>query len=478
MHQFRGKNNLKKKYYDLLKNTGILTIGSFSSKILIFFLIPIYTAALSTEEYGFYDLSYSTIQLLYPILSLNIVDALLRFALDKKNDIDEVYNICNKFTILSCFLMTGFLALYCVAGNSLEVGRYAIYIVAYYCLYAYNSFFLQLAKSLDAVKSIAITGIISAVSLFGLTFVILKYTSLGLTGFYIANIISQGLAVLYYAIVLRIWRYSRFKKSADKELERRMVRYCLPLLVTTLCWWANSSSDRYVVTYICGIGVSGLLSVAYKIPNIISVITGVFTQAWQISAIKEYDSRGDDDFYLNTFFYLNMFVCTVVAITIPLTKIVATVLFDESYYEAWKFIPFLLLGALFNAGSGYLGPILNAGYDVRAVAKSGILGMILNVILNIVLTYGIGAQGVTIATAVASFAIYYIRKRAAKNIFFGHKYNKLILVWILLFISAIAYTFFEQSWISVATVVFIAAIFLKDFRYMIHSFLVSINSKE
>lgn len=478
IQQLRGENTLKKsKYYDLLKNTGILTIGSFSSKILIFFLIPIYTAVLSTEEYGFYDLSYSTIQLLYPILSLNIVDGLLRFVLDKNNDITEVYNICNKFTILSCLLMVGSVIVYSMVGNNIGVGRYAIYIIIYYCLYAYNSFFLQFAKSLDNVKPIAITGIISAVSLFALTYILLRYTGLGLAGFYIANIISQGLAVLYYAISLKTWRYSRVKKNTNKELQKRMVKYSLPLLVTTLCWWANSSSDRYVVTYICGIGVSGLLSVAYKIPNIISVITGVFTQAWQISAIKEYDSKENDDFYLNTFFYLNMLVCIVVSITIPVTKIVAIILFDNSYYDAWKFIPFLLLGTLFNVGSGYLGPILNAGYDVRAVANSGIIGMIINVILNIILTYAIGAQGVTIATAISSFIIYYIRKRATKNMFSGHKYNTLMLVWILLLISAIAYTFFEQSWISVVIVIIIFGVYLQDFKYLIHLFLLSVNSR-
>ncbi|HAQ8217931.1 TPA: oligosaccharide flippase family protein, partial [Enterococcus faecium] len=52
----------KTKY--LIKNMGILTISNFSSKILVFLLVPLYTSVLSTTEYGTYDLTISTATLL------------------------------------------------------------------------------------------------------------------------------------------------------------------------------------------------------------------------------------------------------------------------------------------------------------------------------------------------------------------------------------------------------------------------------
>ena len=70
----------------LIKNMGILTISNFSSKILVFLLVPLYTSVLSTKEYGTYDLAVSTATLLYPILTLNIVDAVMRFLMDKESD--------------------------------------------------------------------------------------------------------------------------------------------------------------------------------------------------------------------------------------------------------------------------------------------------------------------------------------------------------------------------------------------------------
>lgn len=451
------------KYYELIKNTGILTVGNFSSKILIFFLIPIYTAALTTEEYGFYELANTTIQLLFPIISLNLVDGVLRFILDKKSDIEQIYCICNKFIIYSCVL--GALIIWIISTFDIypELSQYAGYIWAYYIVYAYNSLYLQIAKATDNVKAIAVTGILSAVTLFGLTVLLLANLNMGLRGFFIANILSQGIGLIYYIKILKPWKYRIPFIKIDKTLQKKLINYSLPLLLTTLCWWVNSSSDRYIVSFFCGIGVSGLLSVAYKIPNIISTITGIFTQAWQISAIKQYDEQKKDDFYQVTFVYLNLFVCCAVAFCIPITKMVASLIFAKEYFVAWKFIPFLLVSTVFNVGSGFLGPILNAGYNVKAVAKSGLYGMILNVVLNIALTYLVGAQGVTIATVISSYAIYYIRKKSVNDIFEERSYRKILLVWGMLIMSSIIYVFTEITWFSILVFIFIIYIFRNEF---------------
>ena len=74
------------KYRYLLKNMGLMTISSFASKILSFILVPLYTAILTTDEYGTYDIYTTTAFLLIPLLSVCISDAVLRFALDKENE--------------------------------------------------------------------------------------------------------------------------------------------------------------------------------------------------------------------------------------------------------------------------------------------------------------------------------------------------------------------------------------------------------
>ncbi len=61
------------QYKYLAKNIGILAISQFGVKLLSFFLVPLYTSILTTEEYGIYDLFSTTILLLIPFVTLNML---------------------------------------------------------------------------------------------------------------------------------------------------------------------------------------------------------------------------------------------------------------------------------------------------------------------------------------------------------------------------------------------------------------------
>ena len=128
--------NTKAKY--LIKNTGILTISNFSSKILVFLLVPLYTSVLSTAEYGTYDLAISTVTLLYPILTVNIVDAVMRFAMDKKYNTSTIAGIGWKFLCRS-FAYATVIALMLYTFNVYpEMTSLLPYTLLYYVAYVAN----------------------------------------------------------------------------------------------------------------------------------------------------------------------------------------------------------------------------------------------------------------------------------------------------------------------------------------------------
>ena len=56
----------------LIKNTAIIMVGKICTQMISFFLLPIYTAILSTEEYGIVDLLNTLISLLLPLITLQI----------------------------------------------------------------------------------------------------------------------------------------------------------------------------------------------------------------------------------------------------------------------------------------------------------------------------------------------------------------------------------------------------------------------
>ena len=77
------------KYKKLASNTLIFAIGTFSSKILSFLLMPFVTRMMGTGDYGSADLVQQTVNVLIPIVTLQVNSAALRFALDKAVDKSE-----------------------------------------------------------------------------------------------------------------------------------------------------------------------------------------------------------------------------------------------------------------------------------------------------------------------------------------------------------------------------------------------------
>ena len=77
----------------LMKNTIIFTLGNFGSKLISFFLIPLYTNVLTTTEYGVVDLVVTVGTVAVPVLTLNISESVMRFALDKDADKQKITQI-------------------------------------------------------------------------------------------------------------------------------------------------------------------------------------------------------------------------------------------------------------------------------------------------------------------------------------------------------------------------------------------------
>lgn len=414
----------------LFKNVGLLTISNFSSKLLVFFLVPLYTSVLSTSEYGTFDLAVSTASLLYPLLTVNIVDGVMRFSMEKNCSKNDIAVIGIRYIFLS---ITAYMFLVVIAGRFGIWKNLGGLIFFYYFFYVLNQFFIQFAKGLEKVFDMAVAGVIGTISMIVFNLLLMLVFHQGLKGFFIANILAQAIPTVYFFVRLRFWQYVKTWRI-NKALHREMLKYSVPLLFSTLGWWVNSSLDRYAVTWLCGVAANGLLSVSYKIPTILNTIQGIFTQAWQISAIKEYGEKDIARFYGITFSSINMVMCAACAVLIFLTRPIASFLYANDFYEAWRYVPFLLVSSVLNCASGLLGPILSAQRNTKAMMWSAILGAVVNVVFNVALIYSIGVQGAAVATATSSLAIYIVRRIAVgQDIVIENKYW---ITWLLLTLQA------------------------------------------
>ncbi len=384
----------KEKY--LAKNVLLFSISGFVPKILSIILIPIYTSYLSTAEYGISDLLSTTVSLLVPIFTLDIQDAVMRFALDKNYDRKDIFSVAMRIILTGTVLVcsgTAIVSLLNIPG--VEDSYLVFFVIMYFTTAVYNTVSL-FCRGIEKVSVMVVGSIINSVVTLSANILFLVVFHWGLTGYLLANSLGSFIALIWCFISAKLYRY--LKIGISRKTRKDMVAFSFPLIFSVIAWWVNNASDRYILTWMSGVAASGLYAVSYKIPNILSMFQNIFAQAWTISATKEFNRNDTDGFMSNVYNMMNFgmiaFCSGMMIINIPVAKI----LYSNEFFEAWKFVPPLLISVVFNAMALFIGSIFTAVKDTKTLSVSTIIGAIVNTICNFVFIYFLGAYGAALAT--------------------------------------------------------------------------------
>lgn len=441
-----GDNMAKSgKYGTLSKNTLLFTINSFGSKIITFLLVPLYTYVLTTEDYGKADLMTSTAQLLIPLLTLNIQDAVLRFSLDKVKNRNEVFSVGIAInTVATAFL--GLVLLLLSSFNIIPIERE--YIVFLFLSFAFGGFYntLQMyTKAIDKVSILVISGITSTLIICASNLLLLLVFKIGVIGYLISSLLGHLIAAIIMLIGGKIYKDIHIIK--DKKLLKEMLVFSSPLVLNSVAWWVNTGSDKYILTFFCGAAVNGVYSVAYKIPSILSTLQMIFYNAWSVSAITEFD-KDDKDGFIGNIYSLYSCVSTIGCSFILIFNILlAKILYAKDFFEAWHCVPFLVLGAVFNGLALFDGCLFTAVKRTKEVSRTTLIGAVLNTILNFALIPFIGSIGAALATMLGYCAVWAARTILLRKIIIMKVDWKRQIVLIILLLCQTLLTLFRNAMI-------------------------------
>ena len=132
---------------ELAKNTAIISIGKISTQMISFLLLPLYTAVLSTEEYGVVDLVVTYVHLLLPICTLQLEQSIFRFVLDKRKDEQEKKRIFSEIFTLAIIAVVFFSVIY-IAISPLIHSEFKYYLLINLIANIYGQLMLQSARGL------------------------------------------------------------------------------------------------------------------------------------------------------------------------------------------------------------------------------------------------------------------------------------------------------------------------------------------
>lgn len=394
------------KYKKLGKNTILFIIGNFTQKILGFFLVPLYTAFMTTEQYGTADLVVTLVSMLWPLCTIVINEACFRFLLDKQADKRQIISACFWINMLGIgvFLLISPLA-YLVS----TIKGYYLVIVIYFIVYTMESFLAYTARGMEKITEVVIGGIISSVVAVGCNLLFIIVFKFGVIGYLVGYIIGMSASTLWYFFKVGIASQIISPFKLDKKTTKEMIRYSLPMTPNSISWWISNSSDRLLVTYYCGAGMNGIYSVAYKIPSLLSVISSVFVNAWQISAVEDFGSEENRKFFSNVYRkYLAVNICGT-SFLILCVRIISRILFSADFFSAYLIAPYLLLGAVFKTLSAFLGAIYTSSKKTKMLFYSTMAGAVINIVLNVLFLKTMGVVGAAVATLISYFVVWLVR---------------------------------------------------------------------
>lgn len=421
----------KKK--QLAKNTIIIFFGRVCTQLISFFLLPLYTSYLATKEYGTVDLIQTYVTLLVPIITLELEMSIFRFLIDSRKSEKETNKlISNNFFILGISLSI-FSILYIIVSSFVTIPyRWLILVDIIVCVLSGN--FLQVArgfgKTLDYAISCILTGLTTVIS----NIILICFVHMQAEGMIISMTFANFMCSLYLFIRLKLYSKINFKIVDFKQI-KEMYKYSLPLIPNGISWWIVNVSDRSIISFVLGASANGLYAISNKFPTIISSLTGVFNLSWSESAALHINSSDRDEFFSDiTNTVLRLFMALGVGM-LACMPFVFPILIDVKYNDAYNYIPFLVLGTIFNVAICLYSQVYLAKKLSKQVASTAIVGAIINILINVIFIKQIGLYAAAISTMISYFVMMIYRHFDLK------KYVNIKIEKKLIIESIIIYTF-------------------------------------
>lgn len=434
-------NKTPSKYTRLLTNTAVFTVGKLLSKLLVFFMIGLYTACLTPEEYSSADLIVNLANLLIPLACAGITEGIFRSAAAKTGDKEGFFT--NGLLVYGIGSVI-FLCLSPLIGL-IPFFEGSVWLVAAYVVVAnLHSVVSQYLCAIGRTKLFAGQGILNTALVIGFNILFLPVLDFGVTGYVASTILADLVTTVFLILVTRLWRAVR-PKSISRETIGEMLKFCLPLVPTTLFWWITGVSDRYMVAWMCSEELNGLYAVAYKVPNLLIYAISIFDSAWKLSVSAEEDPEACAAFYSRVWRVYTTVAFLGGGCLIFVSRFCARVLFAADYEAAWVYIPTLTFATVFTALCTFLGSVYFTSKRTVGSMLTALTGAVLNIVLNLLLIPDFEAMGASVATFVSYFAVCVIRLASGHRLIpFKQEWGRLIVNTVLMGVLTAVVTLSER----------------------------------
>ena len=391
-----------------LKDSAIYAIPTLASRGLALFLIPLYTRVLSPADYGSLDLFMAFAGIVALTVALEVQQSVARFYQQEPSPERKMLYASSAFWLSllnnSIFAVLALAFLSSIAPlimgregleTAFAIGIGQIWITS--VLYMVQG---QLRWQLRSVKY----AIVSLVMVFA-TAAISVWTTMflrwGLVGLMLGNAVG-----VVPACLLGLWwsRDSiRFRVNLSALME--MLRYSLPLVVSSVAVWLNIYIDRLMINHFLSIEDVGLYGIAYRLAAVSSVMMIAFQSALTPLVYAHFNDSNTPHELARLFRYF-VFLALAFCLALSIFSIdVLTLMTTPEYYASAPTVALLAPAALLTSMYVFA-PGIAIAKKTHLMIWINVCGAIFNVALNLTLIPLLGLNGAALATLATSGVIF------------------------------------------------------------------------
>ncbi len=432
-----------------MKDIGVYAIGNIGSKLITFLMVPLYTYFVhDTSDFGYYDVCLTVCLLLLPFFTLQLRDGAFRFLLDCDDETQRrrIVSFVAR-TMLSSLFVTLLVAVVLALFTHID---YLGYTVGLLIAMSLQEVYSQVFRGLGNNRAFVMVGILSALGIGVFSVIFVAYMGWGIKGIFLANIIARVLALLLVEAKVRlITRHTSWNINIGK-VGWEILRFTLPLLPGSLCWWLTGSSDRLFIKHFLGLDVNGVYAVAIRFTGIINTLAIIFYQAWQETAILQYHSPDRDRFFSRMFNSYIFLLGIILVGYVFMLKVNYSWLVAPQYHESLNYIYPLGLSAVLFALSAFFDMGYQCAKDTPRTLPAIVLAAIVNVALNFLLIKPLGVYGVILTQFITYIVLFTYRWHDMRHYFVLRSSRRSLVPVVVMLVSAIPFYYCDGVVINIA----------------------------
>lgn len=412
----------------IFNNSIFYSIGTVLSKAVGFFLVPIYTYFLSSEDYGIGTTLTNFVSTFGIVIMLSLRAAMIRFY----NDYDRENQRRFVGTILTFVLINAVVicSLLCIAHpifvplffkgiaffpyvfwGVLSLGMEGIYLV-------YQSL-MQARQDGKRFSQNSIVYLFFHFFTVVLFVAVLKMDALGM----ILSCFVTNFCFAAYGVISMI-RKGFLIFCLDKEMLVKSLKYSIPILPHNLSNNLNTYSVKLIINHFIGYAMSGLYTLASQFSSIVNMVQNSVNLAFRPWFIEQMqngeEGRGQIKHMSCMIMSLLAFCCVGVSL---FSKEIIVLLAEKTYVDAWLFVPVLILGQLISYI--YFCHVQTLMYNVKMskyVVVCSFSSLLSNIMIALILVEKLEIYAILISLIISKTvlcAISVVMSNIAENVDFG-----------------------------------------------------------